>query len=219
MRKLSKFLIITILCFLTFMPVSVWASAPVFTDISGHWAESVIEKFFYEDIISGFPDGSFRPDQDVTRAQLARIITLAFDLNEENQFNYLDADPEAWYYGYLKFTTGFIPAYQFRGFFVGSHAAHRIDVTETLVLIKMHMEDLEIDIPPLEDVYRYIRSTFKDSDFYFGDIRIQNVQRLFYYTWLGVHMGIIEGDPYGYFRPAWGITRAELLTMIYRIRG
>jgi hypothetical protein len=48
-------------------------SVPVFAkpnDIAGHWAETVVAKWSDNGIISGFPDGSFRPNEAVTRAQL-----------------------------------------------------------------------------------------------------------------------------------------------------
>jgi len=43
-------------------------------DYKGHWAESSIEKVKQEGLMSGFPDGSFKPDEPVTRAQLATVI-------------------------------------------------------------------------------------------------------------------------------------------------
>lgn len=36
-----------------------------FTDINGHWAEAVIEKWQDKNIIAGYPDGTFRPDDYV----------------------------------------------------------------------------------------------------------------------------------------------------------
>jgi len=198
--------------------VSAYSPTPAFNDISGHWAESVIEKFADRNIVSGFPDGSFRPNQPVTRAELARIITLAFDLIEEVEFSFTDTDENRWYYQYLKFALRFIPTHQFpESTFVGSHNAHRSDVAETLVRIKMYRENLAIDMPQIEYIHEYITTRFRDSDYHFGDINFPNVERLFTFTWLATTLGIMEGDPSGYFRPAWGITRAELLVTISRI--
>lgn len=45
-----------------------------FTDIEGHWAKSDIEKAADKKIVSGFEDGTFRPDDGVTRAQLCSIL-------------------------------------------------------------------------------------------------------------------------------------------------
>jgi len=47
------------------------ASGGAFTDVSGHWAEAWIEQLAAEGIASGYPDGTFAPDQTVTRAEMA----------------------------------------------------------------------------------------------------------------------------------------------------
>lgn len=44
------------------------------TDYKGHWAESAIEAVKAAGIMSGYPDGTFRPDQSVTRAELAAVV-------------------------------------------------------------------------------------------------------------------------------------------------
>lgn len=44
------------------------------TDYENHWAEQHIRWAMEEGLIHGYPDGSFRPDQPVTRAELATIL-------------------------------------------------------------------------------------------------------------------------------------------------
>ncbi len=44
------------------------------TDYENHWAEQHIRWAMEEGLIRGYPDGSFRPDQPVTRAELATIL-------------------------------------------------------------------------------------------------------------------------------------------------
>lgn len=44
-----------------------------FKDTSGHWAEKAIEEITDAGIMNGFPDGTFRPDQPLTRAQMAQL--------------------------------------------------------------------------------------------------------------------------------------------------
>lgn len=46
----------------------------VFADISGHWAESVINELAQKDIIHGIGDGLFAPDANVTARQSARLL-------------------------------------------------------------------------------------------------------------------------------------------------
>lgn len=43
-------------------------------DITNHWAESSIRRAMERGIMQGYPDGSWKPDQPVTRAELAVIL-------------------------------------------------------------------------------------------------------------------------------------------------
>ncbi|TCM98992.1 S-layer family protein [Paenibacillus sp. BK033] len=56
-----------------------------FNDIAGHWAEKLIVDGAKQGWISGFPDGSFRPDQAVTRQEFAVIVTKALGLKPDAQ--------------------------------------------------------------------------------------------------------------------------------------
>jgi hypothetical protein len=51
-----------------------------FNDISGHWAEGWIEQLKEEGITSGYPDGTYRPENQVTRAEMAVFLVNAFSL-------------------------------------------------------------------------------------------------------------------------------------------
>ncbi|MFM6356170.1 MAG: DUF1565 domain-containing protein, partial [Planktothrix sp.] len=51
-----------------------------FNDIGSHWARTFIERLADMGIISGFPDGSFKPDATLTRAQHAAMLMKAFEL-------------------------------------------------------------------------------------------------------------------------------------------
>ncbi|UQZ34370.1 hypothetical protein C2I18_13085 [Paenibacillus sp. PK3_47] len=55
-------------------------TVPVLTDLSGHWAEQSVSDALSDGIISGYPDGSFRPDQPVTRAEFAVLLMKALHL-------------------------------------------------------------------------------------------------------------------------------------------
>jgi hypothetical protein len=50
---------------------------PAFTDVPvGHWAYAYIHTAQSHGIAGGYPDGTFRPDTLVTRAQLAKMVAL-----------------------------------------------------------------------------------------------------------------------------------------------
>jgi hypothetical protein len=50
------------------------------SDVAGNWAEPFIRVLVEKDIIKGYPDGTFRPDQPITRAEYAALINKAFEL-------------------------------------------------------------------------------------------------------------------------------------------
>jgi hypothetical protein len=43
-------------------------------DISGHWAQGSIEKVYKSGIMQGYPDGTFKPDKPLSRAEAVVII-------------------------------------------------------------------------------------------------------------------------------------------------
>lgn len=50
-----------------------------FSDVSGHWAEGFVNQAVAEDWISGFPDGTFRPDESIQRCQVTAILNNALE--------------------------------------------------------------------------------------------------------------------------------------------
>lgn len=77
-----------------------------FRDVSSnYWAASFIRELAALDIIDGYPDGSYRPDQPVTRAEFAAIIRRAFNQAEVRQaINFLDVDRRYWAYSAIQET-------------------------------------------------------------------------------------------------------------------
>ncbi|MCL2002458.1 MAG: YDG domain-containing protein [Oscillospiraceae bacterium] len=69
-------------------------------DISGHWAEAAVDACHTYGIVSGY-NGSFRPDDDITRAELAVMINRAFGYNAREEaretVHYADLAPDKWY--------------------------------------------------------------------------------------------------------------------------
>ncbi|MEP6519713.1 S8 family serine peptidase [Microcoleus vaginatus] len=69
----------------------------VFSDISGHWAQKFIEALAAANIISGFPDGSFRPDESLNRAQYAALLVSAFSpIPRVPATNFIDVSATFW---------------------------------------------------------------------------------------------------------------------------
>lgn len=49
-------------------------------DITGHWAEESIRWCIEHGLMNGYPDGSFRPNEPVTRAELATVLRRLAEL-------------------------------------------------------------------------------------------------------------------------------------------
>ncbi|HIK31506.1 MAG TPA: family 10 glycosylhydrolase [Oscillatoriales cyanobacterium M59_W2019_021] len=49
-----------------------------FNDIQGHWAQNCLEELGNRRILNGYPDGSFRPNASLTRAEFATVLEGAF---------------------------------------------------------------------------------------------------------------------------------------------
>ena len=76
-----------------------------FTDISGHWAESEILRAAQLGWIQGDPDGRFRPNAPITRAEAMTIINRVLNWLPEEKEDLLEGRnewpdnlPGAWYY-------------------------------------------------------------------------------------------------------------------------
>jgi uncharacterized repeat protein (TIGR02543 family) len=60
------------------------------TDISGHWAKDSIMKMINAGVISGYPDGTFKPDKAVTRAEFTVMIVKALNLETRTGKTFTD---------------------------------------------------------------------------------------------------------------------------------
>ena len=75
--------------FSTFAIVKLPSSQPV-EDISGHWAKDNINALVKMGVITGYEDGTFRPDQNISRAEFAAILVKAFNLSTQSGKTFSD---------------------------------------------------------------------------------------------------------------------------------
>lgn len=54
------------------------AAAQTFTDTQQHWANACVERLAAENRLNGYPDGSFRPNNQLTRAEFAVLMLNSF---------------------------------------------------------------------------------------------------------------------------------------------
>ncbi|PKM76819.1 MAG: hypothetical protein CVU90_10355 [Firmicutes bacterium HGW-Firmicutes-15] len=58
--------------------------AVTLTDIAGHWAEANINKLVAMGGVSGYSDGSFKPDENISRAEFVTVLVKAFKLETKS---------------------------------------------------------------------------------------------------------------------------------------
>lgn len=61
------------------VPVITKAKADL-KDIEKHWAKAAIEKLLLLGAVSGYPDGTFKPDANISRAEFVTMLVKAFNL-------------------------------------------------------------------------------------------------------------------------------------------
>ncbi|TVQ06540.1 MAG: S-layer homology domain-containing protein [Leptolyngbya sp. DLM2.Bin27] len=69
-----------------------------FVDVpANHWARQFITSLAARGVIAGFPDGTFRPDEPVTRAQYAAMVRVAFNQpSVRGATSFVDVPPNYW---------------------------------------------------------------------------------------------------------------------------
>ncbi len=165
-----------------------------FSDIGGHWAAEYIRKLANRGIVSGYGDGRFGPDNNITRAELTKIALEAFAIGkmdvQENPF--LDVDAAQWYAPYVAQakTLAIIAGYD-DGTFQPNNSITRAEG------LKILLGAANIDV----SAHAAFASNFADVEvgvFYTGHV-----------NW-AVEKGIINGYGNGIFGPNDTLTRGQL---------
>ena len=105
MNKKMKFLSLFISFVLLF---SAFPTSATFSDIADETQNQVIARWHDAGLVSGYPDGSFKPEEAVTRAQFAKIISDLFVLDDTDA-EFADVSSDAWYYSYVQKASKYMP--------------------------------------------------------------------------------------------------------------
>jgi hypothetical protein len=70
----------------------------------GHWADDPVQYLADQGVISGYADGSFRPNENVTRAQFAKMLVLGmgWQVQTPSSPTFSDVASDYWAYGYIE---------------------------------------------------------------------------------------------------------------------
>lgn len=207
--------------------------ATAFSDINGHWAETVINELASQGIISGFGDDSFKPNGAVTRAEYLKMIMNAMGIMpvECDSETYMDAAKDDWYSGYLKsaMDKGLIPhemitdfgseiiseensdgkvisaKVKYSGAFNGGISITR----EEMAFLTMSMYQYMLNAKTMQALAEKTDITFTD-DANISEWALTGVR-------LAAANGLIEGMDDGSFQPNSTTTRAQSATVISRV--
>lgn len=167
-----------------------------FIDInSSHWAYSPVIYLAEKFILNGYLDGTFKPENNITRAEFAKIIVSAtgsIDPYALSTFN--DVDNKDWYYSYVStaYSMGYITGYP-NGTFRPNDNITRADIC-TIVNRVLKAENSS-------------SSTFKDD----SSIPLYAKDAVYALN----SKGVINGYQDGSFAPLTFATRAQTAKIIY----
>ncbi|MDZ7950456.1 S-layer homology domain-containing protein [Nostoc sp. DedQUE09] len=98
-----------------FITASPSLAQTTFSDVSSnYWAAQFIQQLSQRGVIAGFPDGSFRPEEPVTRAQFAAMVNKAFQKAQQRQpISFADVPSNYWASSAIQqaYTIGFLSGY------------------------------------------------------------------------------------------------------------
>ncbi|HLS90200.1 MAG TPA: S-layer homology domain-containing protein [Limnochordia bacterium] len=90
--KTGRLMLILCLAVALTIPVVPGAAAGTFSDIGSSWAREHIEALAELGIVRGYPDQTFRPNRPITRAEFAKMATMAFTIIPEKDVSFSDLD-------------------------------------------------------------------------------------------------------------------------------
>ena len=105
-KKLFMSLMVVLSLLLLVLASDGWSQkdAEAFSDVNAnHWANAEISYLTDQAIIKGYPDGTFKPNNDVTRLQAVQMIIRSQDINTSHpiQPDLVDVNPLTYGYEYI----------------------------------------------------------------------------------------------------------------------
>ena len=72
-----------------------------FSDLGTHWAKASVEYLAGKGVINGYADGTFKPDNKVSRVEFIKMLDETFGLTATTSLSYTDVANSKWYYTYV----------------------------------------------------------------------------------------------------------------------
>jgi len=171
-----------------------------FSDLSQeHWAYEAVNKMVELNIVNGYPDGTFKPQGKITRAEFAKILVLSLELKEKSNVEFIDVKSDYWGYDYIKIASNYLTGYNNNGklLFLPNMQAVREDMAVAIV-IAQNLQNTNYDLATLDK--------FTDKNEISKDLQK--------YIAIAVENGLMKGNADGTFNPQGELTRAEASQLI-----
>ena len=183
---------------MAFSVVAVPIEALAATDTNGHWAESTINSWINSGYISGYPDGTFRPNNAISRAEFVTIANKAFGFTSSQGISFNDVKPGYWAYSEIQkgVAAGYIQGDTIGTFRPGS-AVSRQEAAVMLANLRGYASDEGA-------AYNYT-DRWAMANWAAGAIGAVS------------RNGVMSGYPDGTFRPQQALTRAEAVASLQKI--
>lgn len=194
MAKKRLVLLFTVLAMI-FLQTTISLASPM--DIKNHWAKDEILYLLDKGLASGYDDGSFRPENNITRAEFIKIVNNVYGFEDLARIGFSDVKKEDWFYTHIRkaVAAGYINGYG-DGTIKPNNPITRQEVAKILALASQ----LEGDGSSLK---------FKDKE-KIGYWALDYVAAL-------VSHGYIEGYTDGSFGPTQNISRGEVAKLLSSI--
>lgn len=185
-----------------FVVLLVWinstAFASTFFDVDKtHWAYDSIEKMVNCGVLNGYSDGSFKPNQAITKAEFSKIMVMALNLSGENGKDYKDVSTSNWAHRYIKIMGEYFYKNDSQ-YFYPNEAINRANASYVMVEVLGLADE---NIKPEESA--------KYSDFIF-DWAKHHVDVAYKYK-------IMSGNKDGTFNASGNLTRAQVAQLICNV--
>lgn len=170
-----------------------------FSDIGGHWAESRIRQAVKTGFVSGYQDGTFKPDRTITRVEFATLLNKAMKIERTVKIGLTDVKENDWFYEQVQksVASGFFSGYENNTF----RPNNPITRQEAAKVISMAITSANLDgdgAKSLKD-YGSIQDWAKES------------------VNTAYNKSYIMGYPDKLYKPSKELTRAEAVKIIYEI--
>lgn len=96
MKKIVSFTLIMLLL-LSIIQTAYGIEVSYKKDIEDHWGQEVLVRWIDKDIIKGFPDGTIKPDEIISKAEFITFINRIYGYYIEAKSNYIDISENDWF--------------------------------------------------------------------------------------------------------------------------